>query len=84
MKVEVVVMLKPEVLDSAGRQVKNALNSLGFDRVKDCRIGKIILLDLDVDDFEQAKQMARDMAQRLLANTTIEDFVVRPYQDEKA
>ena len=77
MQIEVMVMLKEDVLDAQGRQVKNALHSLGFDDVQDCRVGKVILLDLTVDDWETAETQGRAMAEELLANTVIESFEVR-------
>ncbi len=80
MLVEVMVTLKPDVLDAQGRQVKNALRTLGFNEVNDCRVGKVILLDMDTDDWEKARVRAARMAERLLANTVIEDFIVRRHE----
>ena len=40
MKAKVYITLKPGLLDAQGKTVKNALESLGFDGVKDVRIGK--------------------------------------------
>ena len=80
MLIEVLVTLKKDVLDAQGRQVKNALQTLGFNEVNDCRIGKIILLDLNEDNWEKARQRAREMGEKLLANTVIEDFVVRRHE----
>ena len=77
MQIEVVVMLKEDVLDAQGRQVKKALYSLGFEGVTDCRVGKVILLDLATDDWEVARKQGREMAEKLLANTVIESFEVR-------
>jgi len=80
MLVEVLVMLKKDVLDAQGRQVKNALQTLEFNEVNSCRVGKIILLDMAEDDWEKARQRAEEMAEKLLANTVIEDFVVRRHE----
>ena len=80
MLVEVLVMLKKDVLDAQGRQVKNALQTLEFNEVNACRVGKIILLDMAEDDWEKARQRAEEMAEKLLANTVIEDFVVRRHE----
>lgn len=77
MLVEVLVTLKQDVLDAQGRQVKNALQTLGFNDVNACRVGKVILLDLATDDWEKAGKRATEMSEKLLANTVIEDFVVR-------
>ena len=39
-KVKVYVTLKESVLDPQGKAVLNSLNSLGYDVIKDVRIGK--------------------------------------------
>jgi phosphoribosylformylglycinamidine synthase PurS subunit len=76
MKARVVVTLKKSVLDPQGQAVGRALGSLGFGEVKDVRLGKIIELDLDTRDPAEAQKRVRDMCERLLANTVIEEYRV--------
>jgi len=73
-KVVVDVMLKPEILDPQGQAIQRALPSLGFDQVSNVRQGKHFELDVDGTD---AQATAEQVAQTLLANPVIEDFVVR-------
>ena len=47
MKATVVVRLKTEVLDVQGDAVRRALGKLGFEGVKDVRVGKIIEIEMD-------------------------------------
>ena len=68
------VYLKTGVLDSQGKAVHHALNSLGFNNVNDVRVGKQIVLNLDEADKEKAKQDVTKMCEELLANTVIEDY----------
>ena len=56
MKARVVVTLKKSVLDPQGLAVGRALGSLGFNEVKDVRLGKIIELDLDARDAAEARK----------------------------
>ncbi|HVI22064.1 MAG TPA: phosphoribosylformylglycinamidine synthase subunit PurS, partial [Myxococcales bacterium] len=42
MKARVVVTLKKSVLDPQGQAVSRALASLGFDEVKEVRLGKLV------------------------------------------
>jgi phosphoribosylformylglycinamidine synthase len=67
-------MPKPEILDPQGQAVARALPRLGFDGVSDVRQGKHFELELDeaVDDATLAK-----IAEDLLVNPVIEDYVVR-------
>ena len=76
MKVRVEVKLKSGVLDPQGRAVAHALNDLGFDEVKDVRIGKAIELDINETDAQKAKARAAQMADKLLANLVIESYQI--------
>lgn len=74
MKAIVNVFLKAGVLDSQGKAVHHALNSLKFDNVEDVRIGKQIVLQLNETDKEKAMSNVTTMCEELLANTVIEDY----------
>jgi phosphoribosylformylglycinamidine synthase len=74
MKVIVNVFLKAGVLDSQGKAVHHALESLHFDNVSDVRIGKQIILNLDESDEAKAMADVTKMCEELLANTVIEDY----------
>ncbi|MGZ6126219.1 MAG: phosphoribosylformylglycinamidine synthase subunit PurS [Myxococcales bacterium] len=76
MKARVVVTLKRSVLDPQGLAVSRALGSLGFNEVKDVRMGKIIELDLEAKDPAEAKKRVQEMCEKLLANTVIEEYQV--------
>lgn len=69
-RVRVTVTLKPSLLDSAGRTVADSLLKLGYHEVQGARIGKII--ELDVERYEESR--VREMCDRLLANSVIEDY----------
>lgn len=68
--VRVYVTLKPSLLDSAGRTVAGSLKKLGYDEVAECRIGKLIELQLESYDETRVKEMC----DRLLANPVIENY----------
>ncbi|WP_297943180.1 phosphoribosylformylglycinamidine synthase subunit PurS, partial [uncultured Campylobacter sp.] len=53
MKVIVNVRLKEGVLDPQGKAVKHALASLGFSGVRDVRVAKQIVLELDGEDRDK-------------------------------
>jgi len=75
LKARIIVTLKRGVLDPQGKAVKGALTNLGFDQVRDVRVGKVIDVDLDgVEDEAQALTLVEDMCKKLLANPVIEDF----------
>jgi phosphoribosylformylglycinamidine synthase len=69
--------LKKGVLDSAGKATHHTLDTLGFKEVvKDVRIGKQILMELDCKSESEAKTQATQMCEKLLANTVIEDYEI--------
>ncbi|MBK1662459.1 phosphoribosylformylglycinamidine synthase subunit PurS [Paracraurococcus ruber] len=76
MKVLVTVMPKVGVLDPQGKAIGHALAGLGFAGVGEVRAGKVIELEIAETDAARAKQLAEEMARKLLANTVIESFRV--------
>ena len=76
-RVVVDVMLKPEILDPQGQAVNRALPRLGFDGVVDVRQGKRFEVELEGPADEAALAQVREMAEKLLANTVIEEYRVR-------
>ncbi len=72
-KVKVFVTLRESVLDPQGTAVKGALHSLSYKEVQDVRIGKF--LELTIEKSERSiDELVKEMCERLLANTVIEDF----------
>ncbi|HVJ53131.1 MAG TPA: phosphoribosylformylglycinamidine synthase subunit PurS [Aliidongia sp.] len=76
MKVKVHVTLKQGVLDPQGTAIGHALGNLGFAGVNEVRQGKYIELDLAETDPDKARQTAKSMCDRLLANTVIENYSI--------
>ena len=76
LKAKVQVFLKPGVLDVQGKAIEGALHTLGFGDVAGVRVGRTIEMDLKTDDAATAEAEAKQMAERLLANTVIESYRV--------
>ena len=70
------VSLKAGVLDSQGKAVHHALDSLHFEGVNDVRVGKQIVLKLTTDDKTKAMAEVEKMCEEILANTVIEDYKI--------
>lgn len=81
---KVLVRLKEDVLDPAGRALTEQLNHLGFPEVKSAMIGKYIELHIDTGDRIKEMERIEDMCHKLLANPLIEDFEIIPETEEKA
>jgi phosphoribosylformylglycinamidine synthase PurS subunit len=78
--VRVYITLKPSLLDSAGRTVAGALEKLGFQELREVRIGKLI--ELKLDTYDEAR--VREMCDKLLANPVIEDYRFEVVEPAKA
>ena len=74
MRARVFVTLKQSVFDPQGTTVAEALHTLGYDSVKDVRQGKYFELEIDTANAEEAKRVAREAADKLLANPVIESY----------
>ena len=75
-RIVVDVMPKPEILDPQGKAVLGALPRLGFAGVTDVRQGKRFEIEVpEVNDAVLAE--VEKLAETFLANTVIENFVVR-------
>jgi len=76
MKARVTVTLKSGILDPQGKAIEGALRSLGVAGVASVRQGKVF--DIEITDGVRAQAEARlkDAAEKLLANTVIENYLI--------
>ncbi|MED4526100.1 MULTISPECIES: phosphoribosylformylglycinamidine synthase subunit PurS [Bacillus amyloliquefaciens group] len=72
-KVKVCVSLKESVLDPQGSAVQHALHSMTYNEVQDVRIGKYMELTIEKSDRD-LDALVKEMCEKLLANTVIEDY----------
>ena len=76
MKARVFVTLKQSVFDPQGQTITEALHSLGYTSVADVRQGKFFELNVNAASADQAKQLASEVADKVLANPVIESYRV--------
>lgn len=74
MKARIHITLKNGVLDPQGKAIAGALQHLGFDNVEDVRQGKYIELELKEKDRAAAETSLKQMCEKLLANTVVENY----------
>lgn len=70
------VMPLKELLDPQGKAVMSGLGNLGLNQVKDVRIGKHIVLQVEAESAEAAKSIAEESAKKVLSNQVMEQFEV--------
>jgi len=77
MKARVTVTLKTGVLDPQGKAIEGALRSLGIEGVASVRQGKVFDIEIaDGLDKITAEAALKQAAEKLLANTVIENFKI--------
>lgn len=77
---EIKVMPLKELLDPQGKAILGGLNNLGFQTIKDIRVGKLMVLQIEAASAEEAKTIASEAASKLLANPVMEAFEVVIHQ----
>jgi phosphoribosylformylglycinamidine synthase PurS subunit len=74
MRVKIFISFKEGVLDPQGKAVERSLHSLGYEEVRDVRMGKYLEIELEASSREAAEARVREMCDKLLANPVIEDY----------
>ncbi len=76
MKARVTVTLKNGVLDPQGKAIEGALKSFGLEGVDSVRQGKVFDVELSLTDKAEAEALLKAAAEKLLANTVVENYRV--------
>ena len=82
---QIKVMPLKDLLDPQGKAVLGGLQNLGISAIADVRIGKHIDLQINASSKEQAEEIAKESAKKLLANPVMEDYTFEVFKngDEK-
>lgn len=73
-KATVIIKRRPKILDPEGKAVEQGAKLLGFNNVKQTRIGKYIEFFVDTKDKSTAEKEVKEYSEKLLSNPIIEDF----------
>ena len=61
-------------MDPQGKAIQHALSAIGFNEVKDVRLGKYIELELSKAEKFEVEKKLKEMCEKLLSNTVIEEY----------
>ena len=78
--VKIQVLPKKDILDPQGLAIEKALTSLGYNGVKDLKVGKEIVFKINAENKKEAISKVSEMCERLLANPVIEDYRIEVEQ----
>jgi phosphoribosylformylglycinamidine synthase PurS subunit len=73
MRATILVRPKTGILDPQGEAVESSLRQLGF-TVAEARVGRVIDLEVDASNADDARAQVERMCERLLANPLIESY----------
>jgi phosphoribosylformylglycinamidine synthase subunit PurS len=75
MRATVLVRPKAGILDPQGQAVESSLRHLGF-AVGGARVGRLVELDIEASDANEARAEIERMCEQLLANPLIESYEI--------
>lgn len=73
-RVTVVARLRPGILDPQGKTVERNLPALGFEGVRDVRVGKSIEMVVEGTDTDEITAQVKSMCEAFLTNPVIEEY----------
>jgi phosphoribosylformylglycinamidine synthase PurS subunit len=73
-RVQLAVSLKDGLLDPQGKAVEGALPTLGWENVRDVRVGKYVELTVEAADEAAALDAVAQLAEGFLTNPVIETY----------
>ncbi|AGA64526.1 Phosphoribosylformylglycinamidine synthase, PurS subunit [Liberibacter crescens BT-1] len=73
-KARVIVTIKDSILDPQGKAIEGAIANTGFKGIRKIRQGKVFDIELFCDNQSSAEQELKNMCEKLLANTVIENY----------
>lgn len=75
-RVSIHIVPRRGILDPQGKAVTGALHALGFPQVGDVRVGRHLVVEAEAASEDAARDAARQMCDRLLANPVTEDYEI--------
>jgi phosphoribosylformylglycinamidine synthase PurS subunit len=79
MKATVLVRPKEGILDPQGQAVEQSLRKLGF-AVGHARVGRVVDVEVEASNPEEARERVAEMCKQLLANPLIESYEVEVHE----
>ncbi|RUM91693.1 MAG: phosphoribosylformylglycinamidine synthase [Thermovibrio sp.] len=72
--VKLFISYRQGVLDPQGVAVEKAAHQLGFERVRNVRVGKFITMEIEASNGDEVKKEIEEMAKKFLVNPVIEEY----------
>lgn len=77
MRYQVIVRLKPGVLDVQGKAIETGLRDKKYEAFKNIRVGRVIEFEAEGVDKAAGRAQVEEICKLLLANTVIENYEIK-------
>lgn len=74
--VDVRITPRAGILDPQGETISRALGNLGYEGIASVRAGRLVRIEIEAASADAARGEVERMCEELIANPTIEDYVV--------
>ena len=81
MRAKIYIRYKDGILDPQGTTVRHALNSMGYDAIRDVSVGKFIEMNFDNVSKEEAERLTDESCRKLLSNPNTESYKFEIVED---
>ena len=81
-RVRVLIRNKPGVFDPEGEAIKGGIERLGYENVRDVQVGKIVDIDIDIDEVDDVEAEIEDICREFLVNPVIERYSIERVDGE--
>ena len=71
---EINIMPLKVLLDPQGKAISNSMKNLGFNEIRNVRVGKHITFEITAESKEYALERVNDICNKFLTNPIIEGF----------
>ena len=75
--VDVRITPREGILDPQGETISRALGNLGYEGIASVRAGRLVRIEIEAATADDARGEVERMCEELIANPTIEDYVVQ-------
>ena len=75
--VDVRITPREGILDPQGETISRALGNLGYEGIASVRAGRLVRIEIEAATADDARGEVERMCEELVANPTIEDYVVQ-------
>ncbi len=80
---EIDIMPLDNLLDPQGKAVKHSLEELGYKGIEDVRLGQHIVLRVEADNIEQARETVDEICRKVLYNPIVHKYSFQLYEVEQ-